>query len=77
MNSEGEEFGEEGIMRCLTSLPRPMDAEGICKHLAGRVAEWAAGADRFDDTTILALSVMPTAETHTMRDDKLLGSASS
>ena len=57
LNSEGEEFGEERIMRCLTSLPRPIDAEGICKHLAGKVAEWAAGADRFDDTTILALSV--------------------
>ena len=72
VNSEGEEFGEEGIIRCLTSLRRPMDAEGICKHLAGKVAEWAAGADRFDDTTILALSVMPTLETHAMRrDDKL------
>jgi serine phosphatase RsbU (regulator of sigma subunit) len=72
LNSEGEEFGEERIMRCLTSLRRPMDAEGICKHLAGKVAEWAAGADRFDDTTILALSVMPTLETHAMRrDDKL------
>jgi hypothetical protein len=58
-------------MRCLTSLARPMDAEGICKHLAGKVAERAAGADRFDDTTILALSVMPTFETHAMRDDKL------
>jgi serine phosphatase RsbU (regulator of sigma subunit) len=57
LNSEGEELGEERIMRCLTSLPRPIDAEGICKHLAGKVAEWVAGADRFDDTTILALSV--------------------
>jgi phosphoserine phosphatase RsbU/P len=26
LNSEGEEFGEERIMRCLTSLPRPIDA---------------------------------------------------
>ena len=57
LNSEGEEFGEVGIMRCLASLPRPIDAEGICKHLAGKVADWAAEADRFDDTTILALSV--------------------
>ena len=57
LNSEGEEFGEDRIMRCLASLPRPIDAEGICKHLAAKVAEWAAGADRFDDTTILALSV--------------------
>jgi serine phosphatase RsbU (regulator of sigma subunit) len=57
LDSEGEEFGEERIVRCLASLPRPVDAEGICKHLAGKVAEWAGGADRFDDTTILALSV--------------------
>jgi Stage II sporulation protein E (SpoIIE) len=55
LNAKGEEFGEERIIHCLTSLPRPMDAEGICKHLAGKVAEWATGAERFDDTTILAL----------------------
>jgi sigma-B regulation protein RsbU (phosphoserine phosphatase) len=57
LNSEGEEFGEERVMRCLTSLPRPIDAEAICKHLAGKIAEWAVGMERFDDTTILALSV--------------------
>ena len=57
LNSEGEEFGEERIVPCLASLPRPIDAEGICKHLAGLVAERTGGADRFDDTTILALSV--------------------
>jgi phosphoserine phosphatase RsbU/P len=57
LNAEGEEFGEERIMRYLISLPKPIDAEAICKHLAGRVAEWTGGADRFDDTTILALSV--------------------
>src|SRR5262249_46567521 len=56
-NPNGEEFGEERIMQCLSSLPRPIDAEGICKHLCQRAAEWAAGAERFDDTTILALSV--------------------
>jgi serine phosphatase RsbU (regulator of sigma subunit) len=59
LNCEGEEFGEERIMRCLASLPRPIDAEGICKYLAANVAEWVAGADRFDDTTILALSCLP------------------
>ena len=56
LNSEGEEFGEERILHCLTSLPTPVDAEGICKRLAEKVAEWG-GADRFDDTTILALTV--------------------
>src|SRR5262245_33308277 len=56
-NPEGDEFGEERIVRCLTSLPKPIDAQNICKHLAGKIAEWTAGADRFDDTTILVLSV--------------------
>jgi sigma-B regulation protein RsbU (phosphoserine phosphatase) len=72
LNSEGEEFGEERIMRCLISLPRLLDAEGICKHLAGKVAEWTGGADRFDDTTILALSVDAQPLKHdAVRDDKL------
>jgi sigma-B regulation protein RsbU (phosphoserine phosphatase) len=57
LNSEGEEFGEERIMRCLASLPRPIDAEGICQHLAGEVADWGDGVLRSDDTTILVLSV--------------------
>ena len=60
LNSEGVEFGEERIIHCLSSLPRSTDAEGICKHLAGQIAEWATGADRFDDTSG---SVMPTRET--------------
>jgi serine phosphatase RsbU (regulator of sigma subunit) len=59
LNSEGVEFGDERIMRCLTSLSRSTDAEGICKYLAKQVAEWAVGADRSDDTTILALSCLP------------------
>jgi sigma-B regulation protein RsbU (phosphoserine phosphatase) len=57
LNSEGEEFGEERIMRCLASVPKPIDAEGICERLAGKVAKWADGVHRADDTTILVLSV--------------------
>lgn len=49
-------WGWESMYVCVT-LPKPIDAEGICKHLAGKVVEWTGGADRFDDTTILALSV--------------------
>jgi sigma-B regulation protein RsbU (phosphoserine phosphatase) len=59
LNLEGVEFGAERIMRCVTSLPKSIDAEGICKHLAQQVDEWAAGADRSDDATILALSCLP------------------
>jgi serine phosphatase RsbU (regulator of sigma subunit) len=57
LNSHGEEFGEERLMSCLTSLPRGADAEAICNHLSRKVAEWAAGVEQFDDTTILVLSV--------------------
>jgi serine phosphatase RsbU (regulator of sigma subunit) len=72
LNAEREEFGEERIMCCLTSLPKPIDAEGICQHLAGKVAEWAAGVDRSDDTTILCLSVDALPLKHNVvRDDKL------
>jgi sigma-B regulation protein RsbU (phosphoserine phosphatase) len=56
LNLEGEEFGEERIMRLLGSLPKPIDAKGICEYLAGKVAEWAHGVHRADDTTVLVLS---------------------
>jgi serine phosphatase RsbU (regulator of sigma subunit) len=57
LNSHEEAFGEERIMRCLTALPKGASAETICMHLSGKVAEWAAGVEQFDDTTILVLSV--------------------
>jgi serine phosphatase RsbU (regulator of sigma subunit) len=57
LNSHGESFGEERIRRCLRSLPKGANAETICAQLAGKVNEWAAGVEQFDDTTILVLSV--------------------
>jgi sigma-B regulation protein RsbU (phosphoserine phosphatase) len=57
LNAKGEEFGEKRIMCCLASLPKPINAEAICEHLASKVAEWADGVHRTDDTTILVLSV--------------------
>jgi sigma-B regulation protein RsbU (phosphoserine phosphatase) len=71
MNLEGEEFGDERIMRCVTSLPRSIDAEGICTHLAQQMDEWAAGADRSDDATILALSCLPLKQSLHGRGDEL------
>jgi serine phosphatase RsbU (regulator of sigma subunit) len=57
LNSHGEEFGEERIISCCTSLPKGAGAEAICMRLFNQVAEWAAGVDQFDDTTILVVSV--------------------
>jgi sigma-B regulation protein RsbU (phosphoserine phosphatase) len=57
LNSQGEEFGEERLMSCCNSLPKGANAQAICMLLSTRVLEWAAGVERFDDTTILVLSI--------------------
>jgi serine phosphatase RsbU (regulator of sigma subunit) len=57
LNSRGEEFGEERLMSCCTSLPKGANAETICTLVSKAVVEWAAGVEQFDDTTILVLSV--------------------
>ena len=57
LNSEGEEFGEERLVNCCRQLPKGASAESICTSLLQQVAEWSAGAEQFDDTTILGLAV--------------------
>jgi serine phosphatase RsbU (regulator of sigma subunit) len=57
LNSQGEEFGEERLLSCCTSLPKGANAEAICMLLSKRVVEWSAGVKQFDDTTVLVLSV--------------------
>jgi len=56
LNSQGEEFGEQRLLSCCSSLPKGAKAETICMLLSKRVADWAAGVVQFDDTTILVLS---------------------
>jgi sigma-B regulation protein RsbU (phosphoserine phosphatase) len=57
VNHDGEEFGEERFMNCCASLPREANAETACLVLSTEVYEWTAGLERFDDMTILVLSV--------------------
>jgi serine phosphatase RsbU (regulator of sigma subunit) len=57
LNSQGEDFGEERLMSYCNSLPKGASAETIGRLLSQRVAEWAAGVEQFDDTTIIVLSV--------------------
>jgi serine phosphatase RsbU (regulator of sigma subunit) len=57
LNSEGEEFGEKRLVSCCRQLPKGASAESICTFLSQRAAEWSAGAEQFDDTTILVLAV--------------------
>jgi serine phosphatase RsbU (regulator of sigma subunit) len=57
LDSHGEEFGEERLMSCCTSLPKGASAEAICTLLSSEVSKWSAGVEQFDDTTVLVLSV--------------------
>jgi sigma-B regulation protein RsbU (phosphoserine phosphatase) len=57
LNSQGEAFGEERLMNCCMSLPKGANAETICQLVSSKVAEWSAGVEQFDDTTVLVLSV--------------------
>lgn len=57
LNLQGREFGEERLVSCCKLLPKGKSAESICTFLSQRVAEWLAGAEQFDDTTLLVLTV--------------------
>jgi sigma-B regulation protein RsbU (phosphoserine phosphatase) len=57
LNLKGEEFGEARLVSCCRVLPKRASAESICAFLSQRVAEWSDGAEQFDDTTILVLTV--------------------
>jgi serine phosphatase RsbU (regulator of sigma subunit) len=57
LNSKGEEFGEERLVDLCRSLPKGATAQEICAHLSQSIAEWSAYVERFDDTTILVLTV--------------------
>jgi serine phosphatase RsbU (regulator of sigma subunit) len=56
LNSTGEEFGEERLVDHCRSLPTGATAQGICADLSRCIAEWSAGVEQFDDTTILVLT---------------------
>jgi sigma-B regulation protein RsbU (phosphoserine phosphatase) len=56
MNVEGEEFGEERLLNHCRVLPKGATAQQICTLLCRTVADWSAGAEQFDDTTIVVLT---------------------
>ncbi len=57
LNAKGEEFGEGRLADYCRSLPKGATAQQICASLSDCVAEWSAGVEQFDDTTILVLRV--------------------
>lgn len=56
-NGEEEEFGDERLIECCSTITAGMDAKGVADSLMHAVAEWSGGRKRFDDTTVVVLHV--------------------
>ncbi len=54
---EGEEFGEDGLMRQLVDMQH-LDADALAAHIDRVVTEWKDGGN--DDTAVMVLRVDPT-----------------
>jgi serine phosphatase RsbU (regulator of sigma subunit) len=56
-NAAEEEFGDERLIECCSTIAAGMDANGVADRLMQAVAEWSGGRERFDDTTVVVLRV--------------------
>jgi sigma-B regulation protein RsbU (phosphoserine phosphatase) len=56
-NAAGEDFGDERLIQCCSTIAAGMDAKGVADRLMQAVAEWSGGRERFDDTTVVVLGV--------------------
>jgi serine phosphatase RsbU (regulator of sigma subunit) len=54
-NSAGEEFGDEGLIACCKALPAGIGAEEVADRLMEAIAEWSAGTEQYDDTTVVVI----------------------
>jgi len=55
----GEEFGEERLIDCCRGAAGALNAEQLVERLMQAAASWSAGAERFDDTTVVVVAVTP------------------
>src|SRR5271154_329810 len=56
-NGKEEEFGDERLIECCSTIAAGMNAKGVADRLMQVVAEWSGGRERFDDTTVVVLGV--------------------
>ena len=56
-NVHDEEFGEERLIECCRKLGPGVDAEEVIEIVTRAVAEWSAGVEQFDDTTVVVVAV--------------------
>lgn len=60
VNVRGEEFGDDRLVECCRQIGRgaePPKAEEIAEILTRAEAEWSAGVEQFDDTTLVVVAV--------------------
>ena len=55
----GEEFGDERVIDCCRGLAGALSAEQLVERLMQAAASWSAGAERFDDTTVVVVAATP------------------
>ena len=55
----GEEFGDERVIDCCRGLAGTLSAEQLVERLMQAAASWSAGAEHFDDTTVVVVAVTP------------------
>jgi sigma-B regulation protein RsbU (phosphoserine phosphatase) len=57
LNANGEEFGDERVVQCCLGMEAGAEAKEIAERLTRAAAEWAAGVEPFDDTTLVVMTV--------------------
>ncbi len=61
MNTSDEEFGDERLIQCCRRIRPGADAQEIVEMLSRAAADWSAGVDQFDDTTLVVIRILPDA----------------
>ena len=56
-NVRGEEFGDDRLVESCRKIAPGTEAKDIAEILTRTVAEWSAGAEQFDDTTLVVVAV--------------------
>jgi serine phosphatase RsbU (regulator of sigma subunit) len=57
LNVRGEEFGDERVVQCCLGIDPGAKAEDVAEILTHAAAEWSAGVEPFDDTTLVVIAV--------------------
>lgn len=57
VNIRDEMFGEERLIECCRKIGPGVEAKDVTEILTRAVAEWSAGVEQFDDTTVVVIAV--------------------